>query len=97
MKKILLVSFGVLFSFIGFANTFWGNDPYFGLAIMALSVFYYIPLIDAIRVKLNKKTTSIVLVVIGFFILWSSAGVGELNDKLEMMIENFPNTKITGY
>ena len=28
------------------------------------------------------------------FILWSSAGVGELNDKLEMMIENFPNTKL---
>jgi hypothetical protein len=97
MKKILLVGFGVSFSFIGFANTFWGNDPYFGLAILALSVFYYIPLIDVIRAKLNKKITSIVLVVIGFFILWSSAGVGELNDKLEMMIENFPNTKITGY
>ena len=97
MKKILLVGFGVLFTFIGFANTFWGNDPYFGLAILALSFFYYIPLIDAIRVKLNKKIISIVLVVTGFFILWSSAGVGELSDKLEMMIENFPNTKITGY
>jgi len=97
MRKILLVSFGVLFSFIGFANTFWGNDPYFGLAILALSFFYYIPLIDFIRAKLNKKTTSIILFVIGFFILWSSSGVGELSDKLEMMIKNFPNTKITGY
>ena len=97
MKKILLVGFGVLFSFIGFANTFWGNDPYYGLAILALSVCYYIPLIDVIREKLNKKTTSITLFVIGFFILWSSVGVGELSEKLEIMIENFPNTKITGY
>ena len=32
IKKIISVSFGVLFSFIGFANAYWGNDPYFGLA-----------------------------------------------------------------
>ena len=97
MKKILLVGFGFLFSFIGFANTFWGNDPYYGLAILALSGCYYTPLIDVIREKLNKKTTSITLFVIGFFILWSSVGVGELSEKLEIMIENFPNTKVTGY
>ena len=94
MKKILLVGFGVLFSFIGFANTFWGNDPYFGFSNFGTISFLHIPLIDV--EGLNKKITSIVF-LIGFFILWSSAGVGELNDKLEMMIENFPNTKITGY
>ena len=46
IKKIISVSFGVLFSFIGFANAYWGNDPYFGLAIICISFFYYLPLID---------------------------------------------------
>lgn len=39
IKKIISVSFGVLFSFIGFANAYWGNDPYFGLAIICISFF----------------------------------------------------------
>lgn len=28
---------GLLFSFIGFVNTFWGNDPFYGLIIIFLS------------------------------------------------------------
>lgn len=97
IKKPLIVSFGVLFSFIGFANTFWGNDPYYGLAILLISVLFYIPLIDSFRNNLSSKVKTLILFFLGFFVLWSSAGVGELSDKIKIMIENFPYTNITGY
>ena len=97
IKKPLTVSFGILFSFIGFANTFWGNDPYYGLAILLISVLFYMPLIDSFRNNLSSKAKTLILFFLGFFVLWSSAGVGELSDKIKIMIENFPYTKITGY
>ena len=96
VKKIISVSFGVLFSFIGFANAYWGNDPYFGLAIICISVFYYLPLIDFSRTLFSPKFFFILKIILGFFILWSSAGVGELEDKLEIMFESFPYPSITG-
>ena len=58
IKKPLTVSFGILFSFIGFANTFWGNDPYYGLAILLISVLFYMPLIDSFRNNLSSKAKS---------------------------------------
>ncbi len=78
MNKSLLLKFGSLifgitFSFIGFVNIFWGNDPYYGLIILILSLMYYLPIID-----------------------WSSSGVGELFDKIDSMLRNFPYTNITG-
>jgi hypothetical protein len=34
--------------------------------------------------------------VFGFFVLWSSLGVGELFDEIGLMLRNFPYTNITG-
>ena len=36
MRELIVVVFGVLFSAVGFVNTFWGNDPYYGLAVLML-------------------------------------------------------------
>ena len=101
MNKSLLLKFGnlifgITFSFIGFVNIFWGNDPYYGLIILILSLMYYLPIIDIMRklIKTNYLTTAKFL--IGFFILWSSLGVGELFDKIDLMLRNFPYTNITG-
>jgi hypothetical protein len=78
-------------------NTFWGNDPYLGVAILILSGIYYLPIIDLIREKIEIKYLTITLYVVGFLILWVSLGVGELFDKINLMLESFPITNITGY
>tara|TARA_B100000029_G_scaffold501786_2_gene575917 strand:+ start:215 stop:556 length:342 start_codon:yes stop_codon:yes gene_type:complete len=90
------ILFGVLVSFIGFVNTFWGNDPYYGLIILLLSLLFYLPLVDLIRTTMQKKYSFPLKFLIGFLILWTSLGVGELFDKVKLMIETFPYTNITG-
>ena len=96
VKKIISICFGVLFSFKGFANAYWGNDPYFGLVIICISFFYYLPLIDFSRRAVSARNLFILKVIFGFLILWASLGVGELDDKLEMMFESLPYPNITG-
>jgi hypothetical protein len=88
--------FALLFSWIGFVNTFWGNDPYFGLIIFALSFIYYLPLIKMIERNLNFVLISRIMIVLGVLILWASLGVGELFDKIELMRQSLPFTNITG-
>ena len=81
---------GLLFLAIGVVNTFWGNDPGFGVFIVLLSVVYFLPLDD-----LLKKMTGyaiphpgIVKIVLGLFILWAALGVGELFDKIALMMKD---------
>ncbi|NDH50071.1 MAG: hypothetical protein EBY41_05865 [Proteobacteria bacterium] len=88
--------FALLFSWIGFVNTFWGNDPYFGLIIFALSFIYYVPLIKMIERNLNFVLIRRIMIVLGVLILWASLGVGELFDKIELMRQSLPFTNITG-
>ena len=95
-KKLVSILFGLLFTFIGFVNAYWGNDPYFGLGIICISFFYYLPIIDFARSILSIKNLFILKTVFGFIILWTSLGVGELDDKLEMMLQSLPYPNITG-
>jgi len=88
--------FALLFSWIGFVNSFWGNDPYFGLIIFALSFIYYLPLIKMIERNLNFVLIRRIMLVLGVLILWASLGVGELFDKIELMRQSLPFTNITG-
>jgi len=97
MRELVVVVFGVLFSAIGFVNTFWGNDPYYGLAVLTASFLFYLPLIDVVRPRVSARQGTALLVLLGAFILWSSIGVGELWDKTAMMVEEFPHPQITGY
>jgi len=82
--------FALLFSWIGFVNTFWGNDPYFGLIIFALSFIYYLPLIKMIERNLDIVLIRWMMIVLGVLILWASLGVGELFDKIELMRQSLP-------
>lgn len=83
--------FGLLFFAIGVINMFWGNDPFFGAFILLLSFVYFLP----VNVILRKITgfsipgMGILKILLGIFILWASLGVGELFDKIDLMMADF--------
>ena len=80
--------FGVVFFAIGVVNTFWGNDPFFGIFIILLSLVYFLP-VNAILKKMTGFSIPgmiIVKIILGIFILWAALGVGELFDKIELMM-----------
>jgi len=80
--------FGTVFFAIGVINTFWGNDPGFGVFILLLSLVYFLP-VNAILNKLTGFSIpgmTIIKIILGIFILWASLGVGELIGKIHLMI-----------
>jgi hypothetical protein len=85
--SFLIVStlFGLLFSLIGLVNLFWGNDPFFGLFLIVLSLIYYPPVQRWIKLKTGFVIPGLAKIALGAFILWASIGVGELFDKIEMI------------
>ncbi|MFN4892309.1 MAG: hypothetical protein ACK5G0_00925 [Bacteroidota bacterium] len=91
MKKSIPLAislfFGLLFSFIGFVNLFWGNDPFFGLFLLILSLVYYPPVQRLIESKTGFSVPGLAKIAIGAFIIWSSVGVGELFDKIDLMLK----------
>lgn len=90
LSTVTNLTFGLLCFFIGFVNTFWGNDPFFGLAIILVSVLFLMPLLNLILEKIPKKSLLIIKIIIGIFIVWASLGVGELFNKIELMTQRFP-------
>lgn len=78
--------FGSTVFIVGVINTFWGNDPFFGVFIFVLS-FVYFPPANA----LLKKTTGFSIhfltkIGLAIFIFVATLGVGELFDKIELML-----------
>ena len=89
--KVLSWLFGLLFFAIGIFNTFWGDDPGFGIFIILLSLVYFIP-VDTIITAMTGITLprfGLIKVLIALFIIWASVGVGELFDKIEIMLNSF--------
>lgn len=87
---------GLLVSYVGFVNTFWGNDPFYGLIIFSMAVFFYYPLLAFLNRIVPAKVRTTLLVAIAIFVFFSSLGVGELGDKIELMKMTFPIPNITG-
>lgn len=81
--------FGVVFIAIGLINTFWGNDPFYGVFIVLLSLIFFPPLEALLKDKTGFKIPILVKILVGLFILWSSLGVGELPDKIDLMLQDF--------
>ena len=74
----------------GVVNTFWGNDAEFGVFILLLS-FVYFPPTSAILDAIFKRVTGFSIpkigtIVLGIFIVWATLGVGELFDKINLMM-----------
>lgn len=78
--------FGFVVLAIGTINTFWGNDPGFGIFIVCLSFLYFPPLTALFRKKTGFRIPSILKILVGAFVLWAALGVGELFDKIDMML-----------
>ncbi len=83
------IIFGITVLAIGLVNTFWGNDPGFGIFLLFLA-FIYFPSVNVVIKNLFGFTIPwIVKILLGIFILWAALGVGELFDKIDLMLMNF--------
>ena len=80
--------FGIVAFAIGIVNTFWGNDPFFGVFIILLSLVYFLPINGILKkmIGFSIPMMGILKIVLGIFILWASLGVGELFDKIDLMM-----------
>lgn len=81
--------FGVIAMAIGLINTFWGNDPGFGIFIIVLSLIFFPPLSSLFTEKTGFRIRGIIKFLLALFILWAALGVGELFDKIELMQASF--------
>ena len=85
--------FGIAVFAAGVVNAFWGNDPEFGVFILLLSFVYFPPtsnMLSAIsKQAVGFPVSKIGKVVLGIFIVWATLGVGELFDKVDLMMQDF--------
>lgn len=85
LKTIL----GLCFTGIGLINLFWGNDPFYGLFVIILALAFFVPFRKTVKRWTGIVLPGWLLILIALFIVWSSVGVGELFDKIDMMINTF--------
>lgn len=78
--------FGTLVVAIGLLNIFWGNDPEFGVFLLLLSFVYFPPLNAILKKRTGFSIPGIVKIGLGIFIVWASLGVGELFNKIDLMM-----------
>lgn len=80
--------FGTVVLAIGIINMFWGNDPEYGIFIGLLSLVYFLPVNAIVKKTMGFSIPRLGLlkIVLGVVILWAALGVGELFDKVELMI-----------
>lgn len=80
--------FGTLVFAIGLVNTFWGNDPFFGIFILFVSFIYFPPANELFN-KITRFSIPLILkILLGLFVLWAALGVGELFDKIDLMMKD---------
>jgi hypothetical protein len=81
--------FGIAVLAIGILNTFWGNDPGYGIFIILLSFVYFPPATAFLKKISGISIPLIVKIILGIFILWTAVGVAELFDKIDLMLKDF--------
>ena len=82
--------FGIVAFAIGIINTFWGNDPGFGIFLLLLSLVYFLPVNNLLRKMTGFMIPGmgIIKILLAILILWASLGVGELFDKIDLMMSD---------
>jgi len=87
--SVLSWMFVVVVLAIGLVNVFWGNDSIFGVFICLLALVF-VPQVNTLFKKITGiRIHFIVKIILGIFILWAALGVGELFDKIDMMLQSF--------
>ena len=79
--------FGMAVLAIGILNSFWGNDPGFGVFLVLLSFVYFPPVNTLTRKMFGFSIPLVAKIILGVFILWAAVGVGELFDKIDIMMK----------
>jgi hypothetical protein len=83
--QVIRYLFAIGFSLIGLINSFWGNDPFYGVFVILLSLPFY----PVFSERFVKQIRTWHLIILGGFILWTALGVAELFDKIVLMIQSF--------
>ena len=83
--QVIRYLFAILFSIIGLINSFWGNDPYYGVFVILLSLPFY----PVFSERFIRQIRTWHLIILGGFILWTALGVAELFNKIALMIQSF--------
>lgn len=83
--QVIRYFLAILFSLIGLINSLWGNDPFYGVFVILLSLPFY----PVFSERFVKPIRTWHLIILGGFILWTALGVAELFDKIALMIRSF--------
>ena len=85
--------------YAGFVQSFWGNDPYLGWAITVIASVIIANSLSsyAQQSRLSTRRHDAVTIFVFVLIMWISLSVGELPEKTEMMLDRFPEPRITGF
>ncbi len=89
LLKLLGWLCGIVFSAIGIVNMFWGNDPVFGVFLFLLSLVYYPPVHELFSKLTSYRIHAVLKIVLALFLLWASLGVGELFNKIGLLLQSF--------
>lgn len=73
---------------IGIVNLFWGNDPGFGAFLLLLAIIFIPPINSLFKKNTGLSIPWFVKVIVAIFIIWAALGVGELFDKVELMLRD---------
>lgn len=98
LMRLLQLTAGAILLFVGFVQSFWGNDPYLGWAISLVASAYLTLVVHDLLTALaiSDRIQRVAGFVVFLLIMWIALGVGELPEKTATMLEAFPYTKITG-
>ena len=88
MIKILNRIFGTLTVLIALVNIFRGNDPGFGIFILLLALLYIPPTEKLYKKYLDFFLSNKIKIIMAIIILRASLGVGELFEKIAMMLQS---------
>lgn len=80
--------FGTAVLATGLINAFWGNDAGFGIFLILLSLAFFPPANALLKYVTGFSIPSVVKILLGIFIIWAALGVGELPDKISLMLED---------
>jgi hypothetical protein len=80
--------FGIAVFAVGVINTFWGNDPGFGVFLILLAFVFFPPVNMLIKEKFGFAIPLIARILLAIFIIWAAFGVGELLHKIELMMQS---------
>ncbi|HMO32953.1 MAG TPA: hypothetical protein PKE63_10605 [Lacibacter sp.] len=80
---------GLLFAAIGLVNVFWGNDALFGVFLVGLALLFFPPVNRLLQQKTGFAIPVFVKLLGAAFIIWASLGVGELPQKIDLMLQSF--------